>query len=229
MAESSTPDPQPVDKSSGKDIVLGSGVRLRKLHDIHAELQETGLSYRGLIALVRKLNIPIIHLGSDAYVNPFFFQLAMYAITRPGSPDFLMPGCRVLKKNRKHKHPSVRELSDEYFRENIHTFITEIISARRFNFRRAHGSYVEQVNKIVEKITQQYDVLGGPTAAAKFKRAALQANTRHHLSSESPLQKRDPRISSIQRASDVDPMLSPKVNAPRYTPPKDKDHENHRR
>ena len=221
MAEIPTTPPQPVDKSVQKDIVLGTGVRLRSIRDIHSDLKDTGLSYRGLTSWIRSLNIPIIYIGNTAYVNPFFFQLAVYAITRPGSPDFLVPGCSQLSKNRKSTNPVARELSTAYFNENVHNFVSEIISARRFSFRKSHGGFTKQARNIIDRITHQYDLMRGPAAVAAFKKTAANANASHHNSSESPLQDRDPRISSLQDDTDVDPLLSPQVNAPVYSPKKE--------
>ena len=128
MTESSTPPPQTAyEKHDKHDIVIGRAVRLRRVKDIHSSLKDAGISRRALTAWIRALNIPILHIGAYEYVNVHFFYAAVYSISRPGNPDFLVPGCDQIKKARVNKTPAVRTLSAAYFHDHLHTFISEII------------------------------------------------------------------------------------------------------
>lgn len=74
-------------------ISFGGGMRLVGEDYILRELSALGLTKRGLRQLFRKLNVPVIHAPGDRIlVDLIAFMLAMRTITRPGAPDFSLPG-----------------------------------------------------------------------------------------------------------------------------------------
>jgi hypothetical protein len=74
-------------------ISFGGGMRLVGEDYILRELSSLGLTKRGLRQLFRKLQVPIIHAPNDRIlVDLVAFMLAMRTITRPGAPDFSLPG-----------------------------------------------------------------------------------------------------------------------------------------
>lgn len=82
-------------------ISFGGGMRLVGEDYILRELAALGLSRRGLRQLFRQLNIPVIHApGDKVLVDLIAFMLAMRTITRPGAPDFSLPGSKHRPKTR---------------------------------------------------------------------------------------------------------------------------------
>jgi hypothetical protein len=74
-------------------ISFGGGMRLVGEDYILRELSPLGLTKRGLRQLFRKLQVPLIHAPGDrVLVDLIAFMLAMRTITRPGAPDFSLPG-----------------------------------------------------------------------------------------------------------------------------------------
>jgi hypothetical protein len=74
-------------------ISFGGGMRLVGEDYIIRELAALGLTRRGFRQLCRQLNVPLIHARGDrVLVDLIAFMLAMRTITRPGAPDFSLPG-----------------------------------------------------------------------------------------------------------------------------------------
>ncbi len=74
-------------------ISFGGGMRLVGEDYMIRELSALGLSRRGFRQLCRKLQVPLIHAPGDRIlVDLIAFMLAMRTISRPGAPDFSLPG-----------------------------------------------------------------------------------------------------------------------------------------
>lgn len=74
-------------------ISFGGGMRLVGEDYMIRELAPLGLSRRGFRRLCRQLHVPLIHAPGDRIlVDLIAFMLAMRTITRPGAPDFSLPG-----------------------------------------------------------------------------------------------------------------------------------------
>jgi len=73
----------------------------------------------------------MVEIGKDRYVEATSFLLAMKAITRIGKPDFLMPGCETIRKNRKKNE--VTELDLEDFQKNFEVIVAELLASKRVN------------------------------------------------------------------------------------------------
>jgi len=82
-------------------ISFGGGMRLVGEDYILRELAPLGLTKKGLRQLFRKLQVPLIHApGDKILVDLIAFMLAMRTITRPGAPDFSLPGSQHRPKTR---------------------------------------------------------------------------------------------------------------------------------
>lgn len=58
------------------------------------ELSHLGLTRRGFRKLCRKLGVPLIKGNKGACVDFFAFVTALKSVTRPGNPDFALPGTK---------------------------------------------------------------------------------------------------------------------------------------
>tara|TARA_R100000458_G_scaffold15239_1_gene12971 strand:- start:307 stop:825 length:519 start_codon:yes stop_codon:yes gene_type:complete len=107
-------------------ISFGSGVRLMAEDVYLNELKD--LSKRGFRALCKALSVPMVEIGSTRYVEMTTFLLAMRAVTRVGEPNFLVPGCESLKKNK--KKGKATSLDTERFKENLEVVLAELMAAK---------------------------------------------------------------------------------------------------
>ena len=74
-------------------ISFGGGMRLVGEDYILRELTPLGFNKRSLRKLFRQLSIPMLKGAKDTViVDLISFMLAMRTITRPGAPDFSLPG-----------------------------------------------------------------------------------------------------------------------------------------
>ena len=70
----------------------------------------------------------MVEIGSTRYVEMTTFLLAMRAVTRVGEPNFLVPGCESLKKNK--KKGKATSLDTERFKENLEVVLAELMAAK---------------------------------------------------------------------------------------------------
>jgi len=111
-----------------------------------------GLSKKGFRALCRCLHVPLIEIGSTRYVEMSTFLLAMRCVLRVGEPDFLVPGCATLKKN-KVKGES-RELNKERFAENMEVILAELMAARILGNMPATGEVKLAAKEAAKRLAQ---------------------------------------------------------------------------
>ena len=192
------------------DLVIGS-VRLRSVPRVFESIDGCGITLRGLYGWLRSLNIPILYIGRTAYINVRYFELAVHAITRPGSPDFMSPGTKQARKIECHPAPHTRELDTKFFEDNIQVFISELILARRERGAHKHHEFKDSVNTIVEAITRQYDLMDAPLAYHKRTTQAIKDANSELYRSEDPTQPKGFRVPSP--TEQADPFLPPGVKS----------------
>lgn len=75
-------------------VSFGGGLRLVGEDYLMHELQHLGLTRKGFRELCRRLGVPLIKGNKGACVDFFAFVSAFKSISRPGNPDFALPGAR---------------------------------------------------------------------------------------------------------------------------------------
>jgi len=75
-------------------VSFGGGMRLVGEDYLMEELSHLGLTRRGFRKLCRKLGVPLIKGNKGACVDFFAFVTAFKTVTRPGNPDFALPGTK---------------------------------------------------------------------------------------------------------------------------------------
>lgn len=141
MASNAARGKEPIGANGGQDdpyrgpsayITIGGGLRFLSADYFLRELGPLGLSMRGFRAFCKVLKVPMIRMGRTWLVELFAFQQAMRAISRPGQPDFLAPGCdyKGLTFSERPKD-SVEELDMEYFHQNMEAITGEVLAARK--------------------------------------------------------------------------------------------------
>jgi hypothetical protein len=112
--------------SEQRYISFGGGVRLMA-ESVYIE-EVDGLTKRGFRSLCRALSVPLIEIGDTRYVEMTTFLLAMRSICRIGEPDFLVPGCKTIRRNK--VTDESRTLNKERFVENMESVLAELMAAR---------------------------------------------------------------------------------------------------
>jgi hypothetical protein len=105
---------------------LGGGLRWVHESRFCDEMQMTPTGFR---KLCRALGVPMLHIHNDWLVNLHMFRIGLWAATRFGQPDFLVPGCEALSKGRKRKSQS-NKVTREYIEANLPMLIEEVNKAR---------------------------------------------------------------------------------------------------
>lgn len=79
------------------------------------ELSHLGLTRKGFRKLCKNLGVPVIKGSKGACVDFFAFVTAFKSVTRPGQPDFALPGTkpRQGERTRRTGDIPVKEVVDE--------------------------------------------------------------------------------------------------------------------
>ncbi len=111
-------------------VTIGGGLRFLTADYFLRELAPIGMTMRGFRALCKALHVPMLRFGRTWLVELFAFQQAMRAVSRPGQPDFLAPGCD-LKGSGARPADAATELDIEYFEKNYEAILGELLAARK--------------------------------------------------------------------------------------------------
>ena len=111
-----------------------------------------GLSKKGFRALCRCLHVPLIEIGDTRYVEMTTFLLAMRTICRIGEPDFLVPGCKTIRRNK--VTDEARSLSKEKFVENMEAVLAELMAARILGNMPATGEVRKAARDAAERLAE---------------------------------------------------------------------------
>ena len=111
-----------------------------------------GISKRGFRSLCKALQVPMVEIGKDRYVEGTSFLLAMKAITRIGMPDFLTPGCETIRKNRRKNEASELDLED--YKKNFEVVVAELIASKRVNIGSVKLDIKKAASQVAERMTR---------------------------------------------------------------------------
>lgn len=113
-------------RRDGMSFSVGGGLRWVHESRFCDEMQLTPTSFR---KLCRALGVPMLQIHDDWLVNLHMFRIGLWAATRFGQPDFLVPGCATIRKGRK-DNTSATSVSREYIEQNLPKLIDEVNKAR---------------------------------------------------------------------------------------------------
>jgi len=111
-------------------VSVGGGLKFLSADYFLRELEPLGVSMRGFRALCKALHVPMLRFGRTWLIELFAFQQALRAVSRPGRPDFLAPGCD-LKGSGARPDGAVTELDLDYFEKNYEAILGELLAARK--------------------------------------------------------------------------------------------------
>lgn len=134
-------------------ISFGGGMRLVGEDYLIRELSALGLTRRGFRQLCRQLNVPLIHARGDrVLVDLIAFMLAMRTITRPGAPDFSLPGSQ-------HRPGTRNSLPPQEIIDNLDDTVSMLEQGRKMfgivkpgTLRSAAGEVVSRLKETQSKI-----------------------------------------------------------------------------
>lgn len=130
--------------------------------------------------LCRAIQVPMVIIGKDRYVEMSTFQIAMRAITRIGRPNFVLPSTESAYK----PPDSVSSIKAEEVTENLRPILAELLAAHRTN-------PTEEMEKVRTSAQE---------AASRLARSGL------HLMATKEQEASDKRM--IKRLKDVDSRIS---------------------
>lgn len=113
-------------KRDGMSFSLGGGLRWVHESRFCDEMQLTPKAFR---RLCRQIGVPMLHIHDDWLVNLHMFRIGLWAATRFGQPDFLVPGCTALTRGKQRKSKGV-SVPREYIEANLPKLIDEVNKAR---------------------------------------------------------------------------------------------------
>jgi hypothetical protein len=114
-------------KRKGMSFSVGGGLRWVHESRFCDEMQLTPKAFR---RLCRQLGVPMLHIHDDWLVNLHMFRIGLWAATRFGQPDFLVPGCSLISKGRKPTRRQATSVAREYIAANLPMLVEEVCKAR---------------------------------------------------------------------------------------------------
>lgn len=134
-------------------ISFGGGMRLVGEDYLIRELSALSLSRRGFRQLCRQLNVPLIHAKGDrVLVDLIAFMLAMRTITRPGAPDFSLPGSQ-------HRPGTRNSIAPQEIIDNLDDTVSMLEQGRKMfgivkpgTLRSAAGEVVSRLKETQDKV-----------------------------------------------------------------------------
>lgn len=155
-------------------ISLGGGLRLYSLDSILEAFSPSGLTMRGLLRLLRALNVPYLEVGRTRYVHLLQFQIALYALLRIGQPPFHAPGT---KKPTPPPSNSDRT-GGECQQANLVDLVTELLYARKLalNLTLTRSQITADARTLADTLMAQVPHTVTARALASFTEAARALN-----------------------------------------------------
>jgi hypothetical protein len=133
---------------------------------------EMSLSKRNFRKLCRNLGVPMLEVQGTRLVCLPMFEIAMYAISRIGQPDFLTPGCETLSKNRASQY-STTVLDPHYLASEWEQIVAEMVKAKSLKSGRMEKSAVENAREAGRRLAAANVHLPVSRAMLKFSREAM--------------------------------------------------------
>ena len=113
-------------KKDGMSFSVGGGLRWVHESRFCEEMQLTPTAFR---KLCRALKVPMLQIHKDWLVNLHMFRIGLWAATRFGQPDFLVPGCETINRGKRRKSQSV-SVPKDYIEKNLPMLVDEVCKAR---------------------------------------------------------------------------------------------------
>lgn len=114
-------------KKQGMSFSVGGGLRWVHESRFCEEMQLTPTAFR---KLCRALGVPMLQIHKDWLVNLHMFRIGLWAATRFGQPDFLVPGCDTISKGRSKKGGQTTTVDRDYILDNLPAIVDEVNKAR---------------------------------------------------------------------------------------------------
>lgn len=161
-------------------MVFGGGLRW-----CHEDMLagEMGLSRRAFRRLCSVLHVPMLELHKDRLVCIPMFHIAMWAISRIGEPDFLVPGCHTMERPPTLRRDNTTTTLDlARLQRNLELIIKEMVYVSRLDHRRVDADAISISKEAAKRMIQM-----GVQNAPLFALHTLEEQANASLN-ESPLQ-----------------------------------------
>ncbi len=115
---------------------------------------EMGLSTHAFRLLCRSLQVPMIEIGTKRFLCLPMFKIAMWAVSRIGEPDFLVPGCDTLRRAGKTSRCVTSSLDLDQLRDDMEVVVRELVYARRLEGIAEEDDAIDYAREAAERLVQ---------------------------------------------------------------------------
>lgn len=115
---------------------------------------EMKLSTYAFRLLCQALQLPMIEVGAKRFVCLPMFKIAMWAVSRIGEPDFLVPGCDTLRRAGKTSRCVASTLDTEALKKNLEVVVKELVHARRLEGMKEDDDATDYAREAAERLVQ---------------------------------------------------------------------------
>lgn len=115
---------------------------------------EMGLSTHAFRLLCKSLQLPMIEIGVKRFVCLPMFKIAMWAVSRIGEPDFLVPGCDTLRRAGKTSRCVTSTLDVEELKKNLEVVVKELVYARKLDGIQEDDDATDYAREAAERLVR---------------------------------------------------------------------------
>lgn len=115
---------------------------------------EMGLSKYAFRLLCKSLQVPMVEIGTKRFLCLPMFKIAMWAVSRIGEPDFLVPGCDTLRRAGKTSRCVTSSLDTDRLRDDMEVVIKELIYARKLEGIKEEDETINYAREAAERLVQ---------------------------------------------------------------------------
>lgn len=144
------------ERSKGGDYIFSLGGSLQWASEKRFA-REMRMSVPTFRRVCKALRVPMIcPPGTERVVSVPIFTLAMWMISRPGRPDFLMPGCEVLRRGIKlwKEGQFATELDLEYLQAALEEAVSELSAVRKLKGQEMSTLAVEVAREAARRMVE---------------------------------------------------------------------------
>lgn len=133
-------------------IRLGGGVRLHLVTDLLRMFSPLGYTEDTFIKLLHSIRVPIIFLGSFAYVDFAVLKIAFKSISRIGMPDFVSPAQLSDPLPSSASPDAISSLPLSTLKENLRDVVAELIYSRQMTSRDIDPDIIEAAAAAAQRL-----------------------------------------------------------------------------
>lgn len=153
-------------------LSLGSPVRWPSEDYYLQELSSLGMTRKGFRAWMAAVSVPFIEVGTNRFYDYISVTMALRAMGRIGSPNFLVPGCETLKKGRSTEGCRT-SIPPEEIKKNYRRYLAEVFAAKKLWNLQTPSDFKGLAEKATDRIIQMAAHLAPAKLQEQYVRKAI--------------------------------------------------------